>query len=161
MRKFIIRYGLIGGLTSMVLGLLNWFFIARTLGFAASQWVGYLSIVVSLMCIPLGIKYFRDKLNHGVVSMGQSFRVGMGITLVASLVMFIYSMLFFIIAGDNFDQWKEQGTTQDQMTDIPEFATTFWFQGLIMFITVLLIGFIINLGSSLVLKRNKARTVTP
>ncbi|GAB5527708.1 MAG: hypothetical protein Roseis2KO_55800 [Roseivirga sp.] len=160
MKKFVIRYGIIGGLTSMVLGLLNWFLIAKTLGFGASQWVGYLSIVVSLMCVPLGIKYYRDKLNNGVVSMGQSFRIGMGITLVASVIMFIYSMLFFIIAGSDFDQWKDQAAAQDQVNDVPEFATTFWFQGLIMFLTVLLIGFIVNLINSLVLKSNKPETTT-
>ncbi|MCE7991361.1 MAG: DUF4199 domain-containing protein [Roseivirga sp.] len=160
MKKFVIRYGIIGGLTSVVLGLLNWFLIAKPLGFGVSQWVGYLSIIVSLMCVPLGIKYFRDKLNNGVVSMGQSFRIGMGITLVASVIIFIYSMLFFFIAGNDFDQWKEEGTTQSQMADMPEFATTFWFQGLIMFITVLLIGFIINLISSLLLKSNQPKATT-
>ncbi len=152
MKKFIIRYGLSGGTLSITLGLLNWFLIAKPLGYSASQWVGYLSIIIGLLCIPLGIKYFRDKLNNGSVSFGQAFKIGMGITFMAAVVMGIYAAIYFAIAGNAFEQWRND-SLGPEATPLPEFAMTPFFQGVVMFVTALLIGLIINLLSTLALKK--------
>jgi hypothetical protein len=160
MKNFVIRYGLWGGCLLIILGLLNWFIIAP-LGYNASQVVGYLSIIIALLCIPLGIKYFRDKLNNGAVTFNQGFRIGLGITFITSVIMFFYSLLFFVIAGDEFLAWREAHLTEEelertqlQLAQMPDFIMTPWFQGLVMFLTVFLIGLIINLISALALKKS-------
>ena len=162
MKNFVLRYGLVGGCTLIVLGLLNWFFVAQTFGYTASEVVGYASMVVALLAVPLGITYFRDKLNQGIVSFKEALKIGGGITLITSVIMFLYSTLFFIVEGDNFKKWYENGLDverlqqmQAQMEAMPAFALTPWFQGLVMLLTVLLIGVVITLISSLVLKRTK------
>ncbi len=168
MKNYIIRYGLIGGSLSIGLGLFNWFFIAQTFGYNASQFAGYLSIILGLSCIPLGIKYFRDNLNDGAVSFNEGFKIGIGITLVTSIIMFFYSMLFFVLAGDDFDKWREKGLTESelkqtelQMAEMPDFILSPWFQGLITFLIIFLIGLIISLVSSLALKSsNRSLTAT-
>jgi len=116
---------------------------------------------LALLCIPLGIRYFRDKLNDGMVSFGEGFKIGMGITFVTSIIMFFYSMLFWVLAGDDFMKWRENVLTESelkqaqlQMAQMPDFVLTPWFQGLVMLLTVFLIGMIINLVSSLALKRS-------
>lgn len=152
MKKFMIRYGVIGGTVAITLGLLNWFLIAKPLGYAASQWIGYLSIIIGLLCIPLGIKYFRDKLNGGIVSFKQGFKIGMGITFMAALVMAIYSAIYFVVGLDDFVEWRNASLGEDA-TPLPDIALTPWFQGLVMFVTAMLIGLIINLLSALALKK--------
>ena len=96
MKKYILKYGIVGGLVSSLLGTLNWILIARPAGVSVSQTVGYLSIALSLVCIPFGVRYFRYHLNQGQVSFGQAFKIGMGITVVAGFVMAFHSILFFV-----------------------------------------------------------------
>ena len=159
MKNYVLRYGLIGGCLSIGLGLFNWFFIAQTFGYNASQFVGYLSIILGLLCIPLGIKYFRDNLNDGVISFSAGFKIGIGITFVTSIIMFFYSVLFFVLVGDDFNKWREKRLTVSelkqaelQMAEMPDFILSPWFQGLVTFLIIFLIGLIINLVSSLALK---------
>ncbi|WP_353777715.1 DUF4199 family protein [Winogradskyella sp. 3972H.M.0a.05] len=159
MKKFVLRYGIIGASISIVLGLLNWFFIAPAYGPNLSESIGYLSITVSLLTIPLGIKYFRDKLNSGIVSFNEGIKIGFGITLISSLLMAIYGMLFFVIEGDDFRAWQQKWFTEAElqeaqvhMATMPEYMQSPAFQGVIMFLMVFLIGTIINLISTLALR---------
>jgi len=160
MKNYIVRYGLIGGCAMICLGLINWFTVARY-GVVASQTIGYLGIILSLMCVPLGIKYFRDKLNGGTVSFGKGLRIGLGITFVTSVVTYFYGLLFFVFAGDSFEEWNKKGLSQTElaafemrMEQTPDFVFTPWFQGLIIFLMVFTIGLIISLISSLILRRS-------
>jgi len=45
------------------------------------------------------------------------------------------------------------------MAEMPDFVLSPWFQGLVMLLTVFLIGMIINLVSSLALKRSKESVI--
>jgi len=161
MKNYMIKFGIIGGLVSSVLGTLNWFVIARPFGVSVSQTVGYLSIAVSLLCIPYGIRYFRDKLNGGAVSFGQAIKIGLGITSIAGIVMAIHSILFFALQKDAFMEWQKQDLTGEelaafeaQLAQMPDFAYTPWFQGIVMFVMVFLIGLAINLVSAALLRRS-------
>ncbi len=144
----------------IVLALINWFTIARIFGPGPSQALGFTTIALSLLCIPLGVKYFRDKLNNGQVSFAEAFKIGTGITLVTSLVMFFYGLLFWTLQGEEMRQWQfanmseaELQQAQAQLAEMPEYMSAVWFQGVIMFMMVFLIGLIINTTSALVLKR--------
>ena len=160
MKNLILKYGIIGGLIAITLGTLNWFFIAEQSGVQGSQIVGYLSIFVSLLCIPFGIRYFRDKLNNEVISFGQSFKIGLGITAMAALVMGLHSVLFFALQKEEFLAWQRADLSQaellafnEQLEQGPDFIYAPWFQGIVMFIMVFLIGAVVNLISSLLLKK--------
>ena len=155
MKNYILRYGIIGGSLSIVLGLLNWFFIAQTFGYNASQFAGYSSIIIALLCIPLGITYFRDKLNNGAVSFVEGFKIGLGITFVTSVIVSLYNMLFFVFAGDDFSKWYSKEQAELQMAQLPDCILSPWFQGIVGLVMVLMIGSIISLVSSLVLKNSK------
>lgn len=160
MKNFIIRFGVGGAIVSIALGLLNWFFIAQPYGKESSQLIGYLSIIISLFCIPLGIKYYRDKLNSGELTFREGFKIGLGITTITSIIMFFYGILFFVIEGDHFKEWQESGLTPSeleqlkiQISNTPDFIMTPWFQGFILFLTIFIIGMIMNLFSSIILKK--------
>ena len=161
MKRFIIKYGIIGGLISSILGTLNWLLVARSIGVQGSQTIGYISITLSLLCIPFGVRFFRDKLNNETVSFGQAFKIGLGITVVAAIVMAIHSILFFALQKDAFLEWQRSGMTEvellafnEQLAQMPDFVYTPWFQGIVMFIMVFLIGAVVNLISALLLKKN-------
>lgn len=160
MKNYVIRYGLIAGSISIGLGIINWFTISQWYGPTVSRAVGWLSIILSLMCVPLGIKYYRDKLNNGSVSFSKGFRIGIGITFVASIAIFIYSMLFYVLAGDSFDEWSRQGLSEAELIELQmqieqtPIVYSYWFQSLILAISVFIIGMIINLISNLALKRS-------
>lgn len=160
MKNYVLKYGLIAGVVNITLGLTNWFTIAQYYGPTLSRAIGYLSIAVALMCVPLGIKYFRDHLNRGLISFNKAMSVGLGITLITSFITFLYSMLFFVFAGDSFTEWNKRGLSaaelrelENQIAQTPDFVFTAWFQGLILFVTVFMIGLIISLISALVMKR--------
>ena len=161
MKNFVLRYGIIAGCLSVALASINWFFVAQTFGQTPSQVVGYLSVIIALLCVPLGIKYYRDKLNKGVVSFGQGFNIGIGITLINATIMFFYSLLFFVIEGEKMQAWREQGMTHAELEEflaqiaaMPQFAASPWFQALITSLMIFLVGLIINLISSMLLKKS-------
>lgn len=162
MKRFVIRYGLFSGCSAIVLSLFNWYLIAKPLGYDISVFFGYLSIVASLLFIPVGIKYFKEKLNNSLVSFKQAFNIGFGISVISSAITFFYSMLFFIFLSDDFVAWSQDGMNEAQIKEaqlqlqaLPTYFLAPWFQGLIMFFTVLLIGVIITLVSTLVLSSKK------
>ena len=157
-----LKYGILGGLLSSVLGTLNWVLIAQSVGVSASQAVGYLSITISLLCIPFGVRYFRDQLNQGQVNFGQAFKIGLVITLIAGIVMAIHSVLFFAFQKDAFLEWQRNDLSpadlaafNEQLAQMPDFAFTPWFQGIVMFIMVFLIGAVVNVISALMLRQEK------
>ncbi len=161
MKTVNLRFGIIGGCISIAFGLLNWFTISQWYGAAASQAVGYLTIIASLMCVPMGIRYFRDQVNGGAITFSKAMKVGFGITTIFSLISFLYSALFFVFAGEDFDQWRKKGLSsrelaelEVQMAQSPEFVFTPLFQGLILAVSVFLIGMIINFISAFILKKS-------
>ena len=164
MKNYILRYGVIGGTINIALGITNWFTVAR-LGPTISQAIGWITIILSLMCIPLGIRYFRDKLNNGAVAFGEALKIGLGITFIYTVLSAIYSVVFFILAGDSFKNWQKRGLSEAelqaferQLEQTPEIMQSPWFQALILFIMIFIIGLIVTLISSLILKRNSGAT---
>ncbi len=160
MKQYILKYGIIGGLVSSILGTLNWLLIAESIGVSGSQTVGYLSITFSLLCIPFGVRYFRDKLNNGSVDFGQAFKIGLGITVIAGFVMALHSILFFAFQKEEFLAWQRKNLSQAELTafngqlaQMPDFVYTPWFQGIVMFFMVFLIGAVVNVISALLLKQ--------
>ena len=160
MKKCILTYGLMAGSISIVLGLLNWFTVAQAYGVTVSRTIGYLSIILALLCIPLGIRYYRDRLNNGRITFGEAFRIGIGITFITSFMIFLYSVLFFVFAGSTYDEWTRKGLSEAELNELqarvaqaPDFVFTPWFQAFILFLTVFLIGVIIDFISAMTLCR--------
>ena len=158
MKFQILKYGVIGGLIASALGTLNWILVARPIGVEASQIIGYIGITASLLCIPFGINYFKQRNGSGNVSFKQAYIIGLGITSYAALVMAIHSVIFFFLQRDEFIEWQrndlsgaELAAFEEQLSSMPGVAFNPWFQGVVMFAMVFLIGAIVNLISSLVL----------
>jgi hypothetical protein len=164
MKQIVYRYALMASGLLCVLGLLNWFLIAKPLGYHASEIMGYFSMIVSLSLIYFAIRYYKhEHAQEGLLSFGQGFRIGILITLITSALFFVYSVIYFTVYGDEFRAWaeahfKQTFSTEEyqeylaqvaQMSPLYESAL---FQGMVMFMTVFFIGLIITLISSTILK---------
>lgn len=87
MKKVILVYGSIAG---VIVGAM--FFLTAplydngTINFDNGMWVGYTSMVIALSLILFGVKSYRDSYSDGVISFGTAFKIGILITLVASVI---------------------------------------------------------------------------
>jgi hypothetical protein len=92
MTRIILVYGAIGALivgSLMIWGMLSWtpeqMAATGEGGMDSGLIVGYLTQIVALTTVFLGIKHFRDKERGGVIKFLPAFLVGLGISAVASL----------------------------------------------------------------------------
>lgn len=163
MKSLVLRYALLGTVILCVLGMLNWLMIARPLGYRASEVVGYLSMILAMSVIYFAIRQFRLQSANGVVSFAQGFRIGLWITVIVSVLFGVYSVLYFLIWGDDFKEWADDHfrTTlsameyQEYLTQMQQMESLYnniFFQGTVMFLTVFFIGVIITLISALIQK---------
>jgi len=144
--------------------------LGSQLSYSNQEIIGYTVIVVSLLFVYFGIKHFRDRENGGQVSFKKGLTVGLLISVCAGLGIGIVDGLYVsVINPDFFQQYseammttlKESGDTE-KLAEMQKQMKTFesmsvpalgLFSGALMFVTVLLIGLVISLLSSLILKK--------
>ncbi len=167
MKNTIIKYGVLSVITASVL-----FFLALTLGktfdYSTQEIIGYLTMVVSLSFVYFGIKHFRDNENNGVVSFGKALLIGVLISACAGIgfgfIDYIYTTqinpefaseyleksletMKATLSPEEFEIKKKELTVQ-----MEQYGGS-GFMACIMFVTVLIIGFIISLISAMFLQR--------
>ena len=86
MKKLVLTYGIISG-TIIISSIIVSLAVANMDdSFQALEWFGYLVMILALSVIFMGIKKYRDEELGGVIKFWTAFKVGIGITLVASLI---------------------------------------------------------------------------
>jgi hypothetical protein len=118
MTRIIFIYGAIGALivgSLMAWGMLNWtpeqMAAAGEGGMDSGLVVGYLTQVIALTTVFLGIKHFRDRERGGVIKFLPAFLVGLGISAVASLG-WIIGWEIVLAAGFDYEALMNQMTTR-------------------------------------------------
>jgi hypothetical protein len=87
MKKIILVYGLIAGaIVGAMLIITMPLYESGTLHFENGQWLGYTTMVVALSLVFFGVKSFRDNHSDGKITFWIGLKVGLLITLVASLI---------------------------------------------------------------------------
>jgi hypothetical protein len=86
MLKLILRYGIIAGLIVAAPMLVVMLTATREEAHLGGMLVGYLTMLVALTAVFLGVKQYRDKFKGGVIRFLPAFGVGLGISAVASLI---------------------------------------------------------------------------
>ncbi|MCI4667967.1 MAG: DUF4199 domain-containing protein [Bacteroidia bacterium] len=92
MKKKVILYGSIAGFIVVAIMFVSGFFIGENM--AAGQALGYLSMFISLSTIPLAIHEIRKENGNGPFSFWSGFRVGLLITLIASVI-YVMGWMFY------------------------------------------------------------------
>jgi hypothetical protein len=166
MKRTILRYGFYAILTITILSLLIWALVDvvdNTIG----EIIGYSTMIVSLLFVYFGIKHFRDKENHGIVSFGKALAIGILISLMAALAFGILDIIYVkLINPDFMTDYYEGMLEQAQSLPVEEFAvrkaelesekemfSNPIMHFFIMSMMVFVIGFIISLFSALLLQR--------
>lgn len=168
MKKTVLRYGMLSALTIVVLFTLSWL-IYHDSNFEAQEVFGYASMVLSLLFVFFGIKHYRDKENGGQLSFGQGMKVGLLIVLIPALIFGVFDIIYTTFMNSGFMEryYTAEVAKMQQTMSASEFQAAkatldsqkeFFSNPLVaagvMFLTVFIIGVIITVISSLILKRN-------
>ncbi|WP_299115084.1 DUF4199 domain-containing protein [uncultured Winogradskyella sp.] len=157
-------YGLILG--AVVFGLALTF--GDGLSYTTQEIIGYGSMVASLSFVYFGIKHYRDKVNDGKVSFGKALLIGLLISAFVGFGVGIIDYLYTTVINPDFAEeyltktiesyealysGEELAAKKAELTKQMEDYGGSGFMATLMFITVVLIGFIISLISGLILQR--------
>lgn len=169
MNKIIIVCGLMAGLivsTFMITSINSSYGSGMHSG---SIWLGYASMLLSFSLIFVGVKNFRDKYNHGNITFGKAFMIGLYITLIASTIYVIsWTIDYFFFVPDFMVMYttqaikeiKESGASaaeiQKKIAEINESAKLYDTPiGVILltYMEILPVGLLVSLICALILKR--------
>ncbi|HVX48577.1 MAG TPA: DUF4199 domain-containing protein [Chitinophagaceae bacterium] len=167
MKKTFLRYGLYGGVAMVIFSILD---VTVFSGFDnISEILGYVSIVLSLVFIYFGLRYYRDKHNGGTLSFGQGIKLGLLITLIPALCFGLADEIYVTWVNPHFYEQYTQQMLDNLKTTVPpneyaakaagikkqgEFFAIPGMDFLLMFTTVAAIGLVITVISTFALKRN-------
>ncbi len=83
MKKNVLVFGLLSGLTVCVFGLIA-MAINQHRDYDLGMILGYTSMLLAFSFVFVGVKNYRDKYNEGLISFGKAFQVGILIALISS-----------------------------------------------------------------------------
>ena len=174
MKKYILTYGSIGGVVVLILMYISQLISTDSGGntdFELAETLGYVSMILALSVIFLGIKSYRDQDLGGQITFGNAFKIGILITLVAAVFYIVGWMIYYHTsegASDFLNQYMEasvdkmeaSGSTQEEISAFKkqsmEFAEMYENPLVMAGITLLEIfpvGLVITLISALILKK--------
>ncbi len=102
MLRISLVFGSIAGLI-VILVLIAGLTVLKGQHFLTTEWFGYLTMIVALSMIFLGIKRHRDQALGGVIKFLPAFGLGLGIAVVAGV---IYTLAWEIyLAASGYTSW--------------------------------------------------------
>lgn len=168
MKAIIFRYGLLASLSIVVLGALH-------IAFVQTEWAGYLTMLLSMIFVFIGIRRYRDHVNGGSLSFGEGLKIGILIVLIPSVAFGLLDILYTEVINP---QWMDQyyadqqakilasGDSQEKvqaalkkMTNEKEMFSNPVVQFVLMSVTVFIVGLIVTVISSLTLMTKKKKAI--
>ena len=169
MKRTVIRYGLYAALVIIIIFLASWIALKQlALDYEITEVTGYAGIVLSLLFVFFGIRYYRDQVNGGELTFGRGLKVGLLIVLIPAFAIALVDILYVKFFDPRF--YEKYGAyqlnklkasvpvneyeaaaadLQSQMEMFSNPVVTF----VVMFLTVFMIGLIISVVSALLLKK--------
>ena len=170
MKQTAIRYGMYSLLIILILSCVHFFILMKKLDYNQMEIAGYLTMLLSMIFVYFGLRYYRDEKNNGILTFGQGLKLGSLIVLFPSIFFGLFDVLYVKVLNPDWESDALAGMKRGGMSDA-EFQTKSteftrdvelfsnpFFQFVIMFLTVFIIGFIVTIISSLALRRNQVRT---
>ena len=102
MKKIVLTYGVISGVIIIGSILLSLAVSSSGEELHALEWLGYLIMIVAFSVIFIGIKRYRDQELGGVIKFGTALKLGLGITLVASVIYVLAWEINLMATGYSF-----------------------------------------------------------
>ena len=133
------------------------------------EWIGYTTMIVAFSTIFFAIKSYRDNHLDGIIGFGKAFKIGLGITLVATFFYIVSWMIISnTIATDFMSEYfnhsvqklKESNLSQSEIdkkiSDLQNFFELYknpFVKIGMTFLEIFPVGAIISTFSALILKR--------
>ena len=129
-KSIILNYGLYLGIISILISV-----VVYALGdHLKPHWsVSILNVVIMISLIIMGIKKFKSE-NSGLISWGQAVKIGVGLTVISTLIVIAYNLIFMTFIEPDFMQqvvavqeqaWVDQGMTSEQIESTKEMMQKF------------------------------------
>ena len=174
MHNTAIRHGLIIALILILVVSILYFAFSPQFLMDLGEVFGYATMVIAMLLVYFGIKRYRDKELNGKISFGQAFGMGVYIAVIGSFLYGIFEGIFY--AATDFkeiylefytDKVKNSGQSpeviQQQLQEMQQ-QFAMWdspfMMGLLMFLTVFVIGVIIALASAAILRKKPEEIIT-
>jgi hypothetical protein len=97
-KNVILNYGLYLGLASVLVGLVKY---ATGSLYVQEFYSGIIGLVILIAFVILGIKKFKTD-NSGFVTFGQGVKIGIGLTMIATIIIMIYYLLLITVIEPDF-----------------------------------------------------------
>ncbi len=168
-----VKWGLITGMVSVFFGLIsNMLGLSEQGEFSGMSWLMLvLSLGGTFYTIYLGIKETKEEKFGGYLTVGQGFKTGMGIALIASVIGFAFSLIYLNlidpgmvgrIADIQEQQLEQKGMSEEQLEAARSMSGMFmnaWFFSLMGIVFSLFWGLIQSLIAASILKKEAPPTL--
>lgn len=169
MKNIIIRNGLIAGTIVSLFMVSSMYYLHASGKGEGSMLLGYASMIAAFSFVFIGIKKYRDTLGDGLITFGTAFKIGLGISVIASLmytvawaIEFHFFMPDFLenMISSSIEKVKKEITDPVQLAEKIQliesgramYDNIFSFLG-ITFLEIFPVGLIVSLVSAFILKK--------
>lgn len=174
MNPVIYRYGLYATLAILALSAIHFFIVMPNASWETSEFAGYLTMILSMVFVFMGIRHYRDHVNDGFLSFKQGLKLGALIVLIPAICFGLFDVLYTEVLNPSWgDEYFGYYTDKIKTSTAPDkveeeleklqknrelFSNPF-IQFSLMAVTVYVIGIIVTIISSLALRRKKTGAV--
>lgn len=168
MRKNVWTFGLIAGAIN-ALWLIGMVMSGREIDFDNGEILGFSAMIIAFSFIYVAIKNYRDKYNHGVITFGKAFQIGLYISLIAStcyVLTWLIEYNYFIpdfaeryaahIIGSMEKAGAPAAEIESKVAEMKTFGEMYknpFFNAALTYVEILPVGLLISVISSLILKK--------
>ncbi|MGG6231408.1 DUF4199 domain-containing protein [Tenacibaculum sp. SDUM215027] len=162
-KNIILNYGLYLGGASILIALIKYALGMQYIQEFISGIAGFIALVAFII---LGIRKYKSN-NNELISFGKALKVGLGITLIATLVIITYYAIFAFVIEPNFMNntiemqkviWADSfGMTPEQIEESENQSRKFFFLSLFggVFIMNMFLGGVTSLIAGAVMKKTE------
>lgn len=174
MKRTVLTFGLISGFIILLLGTATrpiWMGDQGKMDMSTGELLGYINMLIALTMVFFGIRQYREKQPGGLLTFGQAFKVGILITLVASVIYVAGWMIYYYTSetAQTFpaqylaymkEQWNAKGLPADEIASRVEgyeknmaLYNNPFIMFLMTFFEIFPVGLLITLISAFLLKK--------
>lgn len=176
MQRIIWLYGIIAGVFLGGFLLIGFALSSGNGNLGISEVVGYLSMLIAMSLVVVGIKRIRDRHLNGTISFGKAFMIGMYIVLIANVIYSGAWTVYTQVSDSNFyaeyyemqkQKMEEEGIDEEAIDMMDAEAqkmlklmeNPFMIFGFTFITELLPVGFLVSLISALILKRKSSTAI--
>ncbi len=175
MTRVVLIFGLLAGAVLSVMMLVQAAFIDE-IGFDRGEIIGYTTMVLAFLMVFFGIRSYRDSIYGGTITFWQAVRIGLLITLVASVCyVTTWEVIYYWFAPDFVEKYgaymveqaRQAGATEQELAaktaEMARFREMYknpLINAGITLIEVFPVGLVVTLISAAILRRDRRVPVT-